>query len=158
MNLTQLQTLKALIAATPACAGQPIQTQANILNAQVLDAVTSGDIPRRVVMRILAARGIISKCYDRARDITLIAADPVNTHKIRSLCFGVEIMLNAGDGGLDMSDPANVQMIDALVVAGIAAPADRTALVNATKRTGSLAQAAGLPVVSAGDVDDSTRV
>lgn len=152
MTIAQLQALKALIAATPECNGLRDRQQiATILNTPGANKVTSSDLPRRTVLRILAGRGIISACYDAARDTQ-------RTHQLRSICFAVEHMLGAGDGGLDMADPGVIGMIDALVAAGLAQAADKTALTNATKHSGSPAQAAGLGWISAGEVDDAMRL
>ncbi len=143
-----LANLKALIAATPECAGKSLQEIADILNAPADSRVTSPDIPRRTVLRVFAARGIISKLYDAARDTG-------RTHQIRSICFAAEFILSAGADGLDMSDPATAQMINALKLAGIITQQDQDALTAATLVRGSLAQNAGLTFVHAGHVSDA---
>jgi len=147
--------IKQLIAATPACAGKTAAEITTILNNPTAGVLVQSDIPRRKTMRFLASRGIISKVYDRARDTSLIGGDAATTHQIRSICFAVEAVVNAGAEGIDTGDPGNAQMWGALKAAGIVTQADIDALTAAASTQSSHAIASGLGVVTVEEVSNA---
>lgn len=150
--MSRSKQLFDLIQATPACAGKTAAEITAILNTPVADALVQPDLPRRLTLRTLAKQGVISKIYDRARDTSLIGGNATTTHQIRSICFAVEAVINAGADGIDTGDPGNAQMMTALKNAGIISQQDIDALTAATKASASPAVAAGLRIVTVDEV------
>lgn len=144
-----------LIQATPACAGKTPAEITTILNTPVTDALVKADLPRRLTLRVLAKQGVISRLYDRARDTSLIGGNATLTHQIRSACFAIEAVINAGAEGIDMSDAGNTQMMAALVSANVITQANADAMVAATRSSASPAAVAGLGVVTEDEVKNA---
>ena len=124
-------------------AGTSDQDIANSLNSKDHDnlvALSSTEL------RIWAAESA------RAFNIREAISDGTKVDQVRNLSLILDKLLGTDDGVLDPSIAAHVAMINQLVLAGVLADSDRTALVAAATQLISRAKQLGLPLAKVGHI------
>ena len=133
------QQLRAEIDADPAGLGYAARVEAGddaglarLLNAPIAGATVREPMRASVFGQFLAARGLRRKVK---------AGEAHPSDAVASICLYVDDLLKgAADRAVDPDDPAVLALVDALVAAGVAAPADKAAFLAACTRPGSRAE------------------